>query len=85
MRVCTALVATGLLIAGPAYADPHKASPPPTQPPKPTSVVLASAETPRGVSSDAPSSAQTPVKHRIGRLTECRCGDPRPDSEKPDR
>ena len=85
MRVCTALVATGLLIAGPAYADPHKAPPPRTQSNKPTSVVLASAETPRVESSDGTSAGQPPAKHRVGRVTECRCGDPQPESESPDR
>jgi hypothetical protein len=85
MRIRLALLASGLLIAGPAFADPPKSSSSPARQHKPSPVILASADTSSPPSPGAPQSNPAPAKHRAGRVTACRCGDPQPETEGPDR
>jgi len=85
MRIRSTLVAAGLLMAGPAFADPPKSSSSPARQHKSSPVILASADTPSPPSPDAPQPNPVPAKHSAGRVTACRCGDPQPETEGPDR
>jgi len=87
MRFFAMATAGLLLFGGAAFADPPKADPKQPAPradsqPRPATLMLASAETVRGLAETAP----TPVKRRVApRVTTCRCGDPQtppnPDGE----
>jgi len=85
MRIVSAVAAT-LLLAGVACADPPKADPQDAQAQTQTvPVVLASADTPHPRSNEASQPAPGPGKRPNGRTTHCRCGDPQPGSQSPDR
>jgi hypothetical protein len=82
MRILVAAFA-GLLTAGTAAScEPPRGSPQvPQVPHRSGDVLLASAE----VRPPAEPTAQpTPAKHRIVRVTTCRCGDPQQPSETPE-
>lgn len=85
MRIVSAVAAI-MLVTGTAHADPHKVDPQGAQPQKRAApVVLASADTPQVTPNDVVQSAPPPAKRPIGRATHCRCGDPQPESQSPDR
>jgi hypothetical protein len=85
MRIHSALAAV-MLVASPAYADPNKVDPQDPQAQKRLApVVLASADTPHTAPADGSQPGTPPAKHRVGRVTRCRCGDPQPESQSPDR
>lgn len=82
------MATTGLLLFGsaalaePPKADPKQPAPRADSQPRPATIVLASAETVRGL----PETAPAPAKRRVApRVTTCRCGDPQtppdPDGE----
>lgn len=72
------VIAVLLACGNQAFADPPKSAPAQPQPQPAHAVVLAAAE---AVQDQAPETAQsTPAqpRHRIARVTTCRCGDPQP-------
>jgi len=80
MRMRSLVLAAVLAGAGPAFAEaPKNAQPQATQPqPQPPVVVLAAADSVKSAASDAAQAAPVQTKHRIARVTTCRCGDPEP-------
>jgi len=71
-----------LVVSTPLAADPPKpaSTAATTTATRPALLMLASNETARpGPARDA--EQPQPPKHRIARVTTCRCGDPQPDSE----
>ena len=81
MRI-SLIVCTGLLTAATAaLCEPSKV-PQPAQPQHRTGdIVLASADLQAPA---APTAQPAPAKHRIVRVTTCRCGDPQATSETPE-
>jgi len=81
MRMGLIAIAACLTVSGAAHAEPAKA--PAAQADQPHSepakaVVLAAAETVKASSSDAAEPTSSQPRHRLGRVTTCRCGDPAP-------
>jgi hypothetical protein len=76
-----AVLNVSVAAAQPVSNDSHQ--PAPTA--KPAHVVLASADQPRPPAPDAAQPAPAPIKHRVGRVTTCRCGDPQPEPETPEQ
>ena len=81
MRTRLIAVAAFLAVGSEAHAEPAKtpavqADQPQRAPAKP--VVLAAAETVKATVGDSAQAAPTQSKHRIARVTTCRCGDPGP-------
>src|SRR4051812_490452 len=72
-----------LTITSPLGAEPPKAaaSHASASDQRPAVLVLASNDNGRPVQTGETQSPQEPVKHRIARVTTCRCGDPQPDPE----
>ena len=85
MRFCFAAF-LALAAGTAAAAEPAKHDPKPSigRAQTPAKVVMASADEPR---STAPSAqrAGNDAKRPAPRVTACRCGDPQPDEEQPDR
>ena len=86
MRMRSLVLAAVLAGAGPAFAEaPKNAQPQATQPqPQPPVVVLAAADSVKSAASDAAQAAPVQTKHRIARVTTCRCGDPQVAPANPD-
>jgi hypothetical protein len=81
MRIRLIAIAALLTISGAAQAEPAKGSASETEQPhsEPAKVVvLAAAESAKPTATDAAQPAATQPRHRIGRVTTCRCGDPAP-------
>ena len=81
MRIRLIAIAAFVMIGGAVQAEPAKAPAAPADQPhsEPTKVVvLAAADTVKPNAADASQSAPTQPRHRIGRVTTCRCGDPAP-------
>ena len=81
MRAALIAIAAFLTLEGAAQAEPVKApaaesGQPHSDPPK--VIVLAAADSLKPSGSDAAQPAPTQPRHRIGRVTTCRCGDPAP-------
>ena len=81
MRSRQIAIAALLILASAANAEPAKspsaqAEQPRSQPAK--VVVLAAAETGKATAADAAQSTPSPPRHRVARVTTCRCGDPAP-------
>ena len=87
MRACAIAVGALLTLSSPALAEPAKrdAPKPVAERKRPTSVVLASADTLRGPAPTSPQPNADPVKRVVPRVTTCRCGDPQPDPENPEQ
>lgn len=87
MRACAIAVGALLIFAGPAHAELAKPdAPKPALEQKPANpVVLASADTVRTPPPPSPQAAPAPAKRVAPRVTTCRCGDPQPDPENPER
>lgn len=80
MRIRSIVMAIMLVSGGQALADPPKGAPVQAEPSQQAapSVILVSAD---AVEAQAPAGARpTPAqpRHRIARITTCRCGDPQP-------
>jgi hypothetical protein len=80
MRARLLAAALMLLPAGPAIADPAQAPAPQSRGPQHSRpvAVLASAETVKVGAADSTQTPPAAPKHRIARVTTCRCGDPQP-------
>ncbi|HEY7959804.1 MAG TPA: hypothetical protein VID20_07070 [Sphingomicrobium sp.] len=78
MRIRLIVLAAVLGISSPAAAEAPKNLSAQTQqqPAQPQVAVLASADAVKAAPSDA--SQQARQKHRVARVTTCRCGDPEP-------
>jgi len=91
MRIRPIAIAALLTIGGTAGAQPAKAPAAQAEQPRsePTkAVVLAAADTVKPGPSDASQTVPAQPRHRIGRVTTCRCGDPAPGDttgENPER
>ena len=85
MRIALVMAAAASL-AVPAVADPHKPVSRDNQSRHPSApVILASADTPPPPPADSAQQNAAPAKRRAGRVTTCRCGDPQPGAETPER
>jgi hypothetical protein len=85
MRIAL-IVAAATLVTAPALAEPHKPVSRDSQPQQRSApVILAAAETPPAPTADSGQQSQTPAKRRVGRITTCRCGDPQPGEQSPER
>ena len=82
MRASVIAVVALLMLAGPALAEPAKrdALKPVAEQKRPTTMVLASADTVRPPTSPQ-ANAEPAGKRVVPRVTTCRCGDPQPDPE----
>ena len=81
MRIGLIAIAAFLTASGAAQAEPAKApavqaEQAHSEPPK--VVVLAAADAVKPSANDAAQSVPAQPRHRIGRVTTCRCGDPAP-------
>ena len=86
MRACTIAVGALLSFASPALAEPAKRdAPKPAPEQKPATAILASADTVHTPATSSPQATTAPVKGVVPRITTCRCGDPQPDPEIPER
>jgi hypothetical protein len=83
MRARLMVIAAVLTIGTPAGAEPPTADAArPAQPqPRPAEIVLAAAEPVRASRPDNAQSGAAPVKHRVARVTTCRCGDQQVDPD----
>jgi hypothetical protein len=82
MRILVTAFAGLLTVGTAALCEPQRATPQAAQlPHRSGDVLLASAEV---QSAAAPTVEATPARHRIVRVTKCRCGDPQPPSETPE-
>ena len=81
MRIRLFVLAPVLAGAVQAFAEPPRSTPPQAQQQQPQApvVVLAAADSVKSAGSDAAQAAPAQPKHRIARVTTCRCGDPQPD------
>lgn len=81
MRTRLIAVAALLAIGSETHAEPAKAPAVEADQPQRAAakpVVLAAAETVKANAGDSVQSAPTQPRHRIARVTTCRCGDPDP-------
>lgn len=78
MSIRLIVLAAVLGISSPAAAEAPKNPPAQTQqkPPQPQVAILASVDAVKAAPTDESQQAQQ--KHRIARVTTCRCGDPEP-------
>ncbi|MES2135529.1 MAG: hypothetical protein V4502_00535 [Pseudomonadota bacterium] len=78
------ITAAAISLAGAAVAEPAKNDSPPPPHARPA-VVLASADQAQPPAPQSGQQATTPIKHRVSRVTSCRCGDPQVDPEQQDQ
>jgi hypothetical protein len=88
MRIRFLAIAALLAGATPALSETPRAPQQPQPQAKPQVVVLASADTVKPTADEAAQPVTVQPKHRIARVTTCRCGDPDPGgvaAESPER
>jgi len=79
------ITAAAFSLAGAAVAEPAKNDSAPQPPQARPAVVLASADQVQPPAPQSGQQATTPIKHRVSRVTSCRCGDPQADPEQQDQ
>jgi hypothetical protein len=85
MRFSGTALAALMTIGSVVHAQPAKIAAPSQSAQLPGGIILASAEPATRASTQPTQPASAPAKHRIVRITTCRCGDPQVAADNPEQ